>query len=316
MRVRGWAVVVGVATSVSGAAAGAPREVPGVEARGPGYCAFVRGVGDAEAAVLGAPQVFANVGVVNAGDTGGGGVLPLGQPTPRVSLGVDFDFVGLYRGTTVRRRAEAECSRYQALLGLRVILKQGLDVGADAALAARARVLSEALPQAEAVLTALRADIQVGRATLEDLNVLQLRLDALRALALETARERERLATLPRPAGLPLATWMERLRAADDEVEAQEAGLRQASAWTVRLRGGYDKLLQVPQALPLSGAALMGPPPISRGAKRRRRPPAEAAQPLNAPPQRRAKPPTRPTATGRSPRAPFTFGLAQKEERR
>ncbi|MET0403744.1 MAG: TolC family protein [Cystobacter sp.] len=251
MRVRGWAVAVGVWTSVCGGAAWAAA--PG-EARDPGYCAFVRGVGDAEAAVMAAPLAFANVGVVNAGDTGDGNSMPLGQPTPRVTLGLDYDVVGLVRSRAVRRRADAECSRYQALLGLRVILKQGLDVGAESALAARARVLAEALPKAEAILTALRADVQVGRATLEDLNVLQLRLDALRALSLETTRERERLASLPRREGRSLAAWMETLRAADDEVESQEARLRVSSAWSVRVRGGYDDLPLVQQTVPFSGA--------------------------------------------------------------
>jgi hypothetical protein len=43
------------------------------------------------------------------------------------------------------------------------------------------------------------------------------------------------------------------MRAADDRVEEESAGLRRASAWTVRLRGGYDELINVRQDVPLFG---------------------------------------------------------------
>ncbi|HYO55367.1 hypothetical protein [Archangium sp.] len=247
-----WAVAWGVLAGLGVGAAGAQERAG--EARDPGYCAFVRGVGDAESAVLLAPDVFASVGVVNAGETGGGGGVPLGGPTPRLTAGLDYDFVGLYRGLSIRRRAEAECERYRALSALRAAAKRGVDVGADAALAARAQVLEAALPKAEQLLASLREDVREGRATVEELTALQLRLDGLRALAHETVKERERLAALPRPAERPLSAWLQDFRAADDRVEAESASLRRASAWTVRLRGGYDELINVRQDVPLFGA--------------------------------------------------------------
>ncbi|WP_257458987.1 coiled-coil domain-containing protein [Archangium lipolyticum] len=246
-----WAVAWGV---LAGLGAGtAEAQEPAEEAREPGYCAFVRGVGDAESAVLLAPDVFANVGVVNAGEAGGGGGVPLGGPTPRVTAGLDYDFVGLYRGLGIRRRAEAECERYRALSALRAAVKRGPDVGAETALAARAQVLEAILPEAEQLLTSLGEDVKEGRATVEELNALRLRMDALRALAHETARERERLAALPRPAERPLSAYLGEMRAADARVEEESAGLRRASAWTVRLRGGYDELIDVRQDVPLFG---------------------------------------------------------------
>ncbi|MFY0522361.1 hypothetical protein ACN28I_03805 [Archangium gephyra] len=247
-----WAVAWSVLAGLGAGAAGAQE--PEGEARDPGYCAFVRGVGDAEAAMWLAPEVFASVGVVNAGEAGGGGGVPLGGPTPRLTAGVDYDFVGLYRGLSIRRRAEAECERYRALSALQAAAKRGADVGAEAALAARAQVLEAALPEAGQLLASLREDVKEGRATVEELNALQLRLDGLRALAYETAKERERLAALPRPAERPLSTWLKDFRAADDRVEAESASLRSASAWRVRLRGGYDELINVRQDVPLFGA--------------------------------------------------------------
>jgi len=246
-----WAVACGVLASLGAGAARAQE--PAGEAKDPGFCAFVRGVGDAEAAVLVAPDLFASVGLVNAGEAGGAAGVPLGGPTPRITAGLSYDVVGLYRGLTLRRRAEAECERYRALSALQAAVKRGPDVGAEAALAERARVLEGALPEAEQLLASLRVDVKEGRATVEELNALQLRLDGLRALAHETARERERLAALPRPAERPLSTWLQELRAADDRVEEESAGLRRATAWSVRLRGGYDELINVRQDVPLFG---------------------------------------------------------------
>jgi|SRR6218665_1191203 len=253
MRLRSWAWVCGVWAGL-GAGAVQAQESGDESREEPGQCAFVRGVARAEAALLTAPQVFASVGVVNAGDAGGGAALPLGKPTPRLSLGLDYDFVGLYRGQSLRGRAEAECARYRALSGLRLALLRGRDVGAEAALAARSRVLDGSLPEARKLLVDLRDEVKAGLATLAELNALQLRLDALNALAIETRRERERLAALPRPDGRPLGEWLAELHTADDAVEARQQALRSASAWSVRVRGGYDELLRTPQALPLSGA--------------------------------------------------------------
>ncbi|MCY1078728.1 hypothetical protein [Archangium lansingense] len=243
-----WIVLAGLGAGVAGA------EEPEGEARDPGYCAFVRGVGEAESTMLLAPDVFASVGLVNAGEAGGVGGVPLGSPTPRITAGVNYDFVGLYRGLSIRRRAEAECERYRALSALQAAAKRGADVGAEAALAARAQVLEAALPESEQLLASLREDVKEGRATVEELNALQLRLDGLRSLAYETAKERERLAALPRPAERPLSSWLKDFRAADDRVEAEAASLRSASAWKVQVRGGYDELINVQQDVPLFGA--------------------------------------------------------------
>ena len=246
-----WAVAWGVLASFG--AGGARAQGPAGEARDPGYCAFVRGVGEAESAVLLAPDVFASVGVVNAGEAGGSGGVSLGSPTPRLTAGLSYDVVGLYRALALRRRAEAECERYRAISALRAAVKRGPDVGIEAALAARERVLEGTLPEAEQLLASLREDVKEGRATIEELNALRLRLDGLRALAHETAKERERLAALPRPAERPLSTLLQELRAADDRVEQESAALRRASAWNVQLRGGYDELFHVRRDVPLFG---------------------------------------------------------------
>ncbi|XXF81081.1 hypothetical protein P2318_15355 [Myxococcaceae bacterium GXIMD 01537] len=234
------------ATTGEAAAPAGPGDEP------PGYCEYVRGVADANSALLFAPDVFVSGGVVNAGDATGGS--PLGTPKPRLTVGVDYDFVGLYRGTAMRRKAQAECQRYRALSALQAAVQTGAaGIGAEPALVARAAVLEAALPQGEQLLASLREDVRDGRATVEELNALQLRLDGLRELASTTSRERAQLAGRPPLAAQPVSVLLRDLKAAEDAVEARAASLRSANAWQVRLRGGYDEVFGVDQEVPLSG---------------------------------------------------------------
>jgi hypothetical protein len=231
-----------------------PAAPPQVEDRAGGYCDFVRGVADAEAALEFAPELFAGFGAVNAGEADGGGGVPLGEPTLRVTAGVGYDFVGLYRGRTLRKRAEAECRRQRAVALLEAAVRQGSGLGEEAALEARAKVLRDGLPRAEELVASLRNELREGRTTLEELNAVQVRLDNLRALATSTTLARERLAARPRVAeGQRLESVLEELRTADDAVEGYAGGLRRARAWRLSVRGGYDELIDVDQGTPLFG---------------------------------------------------------------
>ncbi|RKG70822.1 hypothetical protein D7W79_31395 [Corallococcus exercitus] len=225
-----------------------------------GYCERVRGTSRAEAALELAPEVFASVGAVNAGDaTGGSDDLPLGSPKLRVTAGLGYDFVGLYRGHTLRSRAEAECRRYQALAALQSAVEHGSRLGEAAALDARARALATSLPRAEELVAQLRDDLRDGGATLEELNAVQVRLDHLRSLARDTAQAREQLALEPAPPeGQTLSVLLSAFEAADDQVEVLSGGLRTAAAWRLSVRGGYDEVFDVEQSTPLFGQLTLG----------------------------------------------------------
>lgn len=241
----------------------AAEEAGTVRARGDlakGYCERVRGTAKAEAVLELAPEVFASVGAVNAGDAAGGSdETPLGSPKLRVTAGLGYDFVGLYRGHTLRSRAEAECRRYQALAALQSAVEQGSRLGEAAALDARARALATSLPRAEELVAQLRDDLRDGGATLEELNAVQVRLDHLRSLARDTARARERLALEPAlPEGQTLSALLSAFEAADDQVEVLSGGLRTAGAWRLSVRGGYDEVFDVDQSTPLFGQLTLG----------------------------------------------------------
>ncbi|MDC0707030.1 hypothetical protein POL68_00960 [Stigmatella sp. ncwal1] len=217
----------------------------------PAWCEYTRSVAAAESAVLLAPEVFGSAGVVNAGDAAGDA--PLGSQTLRLTAGLGYNVVNAYRGVTLRRRAEAECRRYKAFAALQSAFQAGAEIGTGPAFAARLAVLEAAIPEGARLLEALKVDLQEGRATVEELNGLQLRLEQLRTLAYETARMRERLAHLPPPPSQPLPTLLQALHAADDEVERLAGTLRRTAAWDIRLRGGYDELIDVRQDVPLFG---------------------------------------------------------------
>jgi len=220
----------------------------------PAWCEFIRGMTDAETAVLLAPEVFASTGVVNAGEAASGaGGAPLGEPKLRITAGLGYELVGVYRGMTLRHRAEAECQRHQAISGLQAALQSGPDAGAAPALKARLAVLEAALPEGERLVESLRMDVREGRATLEELNALQLRLDSLRALASDTTRAQERLARLPPRPERPLSALLQELRDAEEKIERLSGKVRRSTAWSVTLRGGYDELIDVPQDVPLFG---------------------------------------------------------------
>ncbi|WP_223633056.1 hypothetical protein [Corallococcus sp. EGB] len=241
----------------------AEEEAGAVRARGDltrGYCEHMRGIASAQAALEFAPEVFASVGAVNAGDAeGGSDEAPLGSPKLRVTAGLGYDFVGIYRGRTLRSRAEAECRRYQALAALQSAVEQGSRLGEAAALDARARALATSLPRAEGLVTQLRDDLRDGSATLEELNALQVRLDHLRSLARDTARAREQLELEPAlPENQTLDALLHAFEAADDEVEALSGGLRRAAAWRLSVRGGYDEVFDVHQSAPLFGQLTLG----------------------------------------------------------
>ncbi|RKH00650.1 hypothetical protein D7V97_30015 [Corallococcus sp. CA053C] len=225
-----------------------------------GYCERVRGTSRAEAALELAPEVFASIGVVNTGDAeGGSDQMPLGVPRLRLTAGLGYDFIGIYRGDKLRLRAEAECRRYQALAALQGAVRQGARLGETAALRARARALAESLPRAETLVAELRDELRDGGATLEELNAVQVRLDHLRALARDTEQAQARIALEPALAeGTDLGALLSAFESADDQVEALSGRLRRARAWRLSVRGGYDKVFDVEQDTPLFGQLTLG----------------------------------------------------------
>jgi hypothetical protein len=194
-----------------------------------GYCDFVKGVADAEAAILIAPEVFTQFGKLEQASTS---LQPAVDPgNIRFIGGLRWRISGVYEGVAVRDRAKAECRRHTALEQIRgeVLYR---------ALAARARVIDDALPEAERLLGQVSADLDARRTTAQEATATRLRVEELRRISTEL---HDALGTLPRPTGAPLG--LVAFQRADDDVERHEAKLRRARAFDITVRVGVDEFL-------------------------------------------------------------------------
>ena len=195
------------------------------------YCDFVEGVASAQSALLFAPELFGTFGYLDqqaqAIDVPEGTTDDL-----RLTAGVRYSLGNVYEGFLTRGRARAECKRKQALDRVQ---------GATSyrALEARAKVLDEAVAEAEKLLADAKADLDSRRATSQEVVGTRVRVDELRAMAAATRKE---LAAAPAPAG-SMDRAMGAYLDADAAVERHDASLRKAQAWDVSVRFGYDQFL-------------------------------------------------------------------------
>lgn len=234
---------------VPSVAAAAPTQDP------PGYCRFVEGVAQSQGDLQLSPDLYAYFGVVNGADalTQGGVTLP---PTWRLTIGASYSASNLYQAFTERSQALAECRRYELVdqLWAFVIKQRGLK--SSAGLRAKALVISAALPKATEILRVTREAVRQEKATISELNATELRVANLRAEAAELEEESEGLEPLPSPT-LPLTELLSRRDQAELEVERYDAKLREARAFDLQLRAGYDQVYGVRDHLPLFGVVAL-----------------------------------------------------------
>jgi hypothetical protein len=132
-------------------------------------------------------------------------------------------------------------------------LAEGDDLGRLPALVARAKVLQEALPRAEAQAREVAAEVEDGRASREEQNALALQLDGLRQLLHQTQLDQAKLGAQHASPGAALQAALRTYRQANGLYEALSGSLRAKGAWDVAVRGGYEKLFDVSQSVPLFG---------------------------------------------------------------
>ena len=202
-----------------------------------GYCDYVQGVAKAQAAVLFAPTVFSQFGLIEQApgaanpDIQSGGL--------RLIAGVRVSLDGIYKGLATRDRARADCRRHKAL-------EQVRGETAYQAFDARAKVLDGALAETDKILAQTKEDLDARRLTAQEATATRLRVEELRQLAEQTHRE---LGLLPQPTGT-LGGAIGAFERADAEVEAYEGKLRRAQAFDVSLRVGLDQFLDNSQDNP------------------------------------------------------------------
>ncbi|CAN5921481.1 hypothetical protein BH11MYX3_BH11MYX3_09150 [soil metagenome] len=195
-----------------------------------GYCDYVQGVASAQSAVLFAPTVFGQFGLIEqaAGaanpDVQSGGL--------RLITGIRVSLDGIYKGLTTRDRARADCTRHKAL-------EQVRGETAYQALDARAQVLDGALKETDKILAQTKDDLDARRTTAQEATATRLRVEELRQLATQTHRD---MSLLPPPSGA-IGGALKSFQRADNDVEVYEGKLRRAQAFDVSVRVGLDSFL-------------------------------------------------------------------------
>lgn len=242
MRLGGGVAGLGIAALL--APASARSEATDAET----YCAYVRAVSGSESALLLSPSAFTGFGLVNDGAaSGGASTVP---PNLRLTVGLHYDVVSILRGTMLYRRASAECARYRSVSQLNTFLQAHRESSTPGALSARLAALESALPHAAEVLEAARSAVESGHATVEELNATQLRVDGLRAAASETRVELESSGTAEAPPTKVREVLVAR-DVAEEQVERVEGQLREAAAWDLSVRAGYDRIFGLRDQTPL-----------------------------------------------------------------
>jgi hypothetical protein len=204
------------------------------------YCDYVTGVADSESVLDMSPTIFGTGGEVSGQDVSPGGSL-LG-PTTRIIAGASYSFAGLYRGIQMRAAARAECRRYRAVSELHAFLENNKEGVTRSSLDAKLRVLEDALPRADEMMASARAALAQSRTTVEQVIALALRVDGLRAIAVQTRAERDALARVPQPPVRQVSDLMRDQSEAAAEAERGEVRVRESRAWDVSVRGGYDQI--------------------------------------------------------------------------
>ena len=195
-----------------------------------GYCDYVQGVASAQAAVLFAPTVFGQFGLIE--QAAGAANPDIQSGGLRLISGVRVSLDGIYKGLTTRDRARADCRRHKALTQISGETQY-------IALDARAKVLDAALAETDKILGQTKEDLDARRTTAQEATATRLRVEELRQLATQTHRD---MGLLPPPSGSSGGA-LRAFERADAEVETYEGKLRRADAFDVSLRVGFDQFL-------------------------------------------------------------------------
>jgi hypothetical protein len=194
-----------------------------------GYCDYVMGAANAQAAVQLSPELIGQFGLIEqAPDAVNPDAATKGT---RIIAGVRYRLSGIYQGVATRDRAAADCKRHKAF-------EQVRGETASRAIAARLEVLDTALVEAEKILRTDEENFAARRTTAQEATATRVRVEELRELAAEDHRQ---LSTLPPPSEQPLAGALDAYRRADADMESAEAKLRRAQAIDLSVRFGIDQ---------------------------------------------------------------------------
>jgi hypothetical protein len=250
----------GEAPRPNGATGGASGNATSTRKDADTYCRWIESAAASESDTLLFPSLYASAGYTTGADasTTAGAASTL-APTQRLILGASYSFgaAGLNHGIAIRSRAASECRLYEAMTVLRAFIEQHREGASRRALAAKSRVLEEALPHALEILNAQNAKLAQARATLDEVNATSLRVDGLRKLASDTRAQLDSMELLPQMPNEPIRGWLDKRDQAEEEAERGAAHVRQSQGWDLSIRGGYDRIFGVRDYTPVFAMATL-----------------------------------------------------------
>jgi hypothetical protein len=226
-----------------------------------GYCAYVEAISSSDRAFLVSPEFVGFFGVGNASNTvissqaGSNNQSTTYIANPSVQLALQYRFGRLFESYANRSRAQADCDRYRYVSALHTFVEAYKSPELmPSALMAREAVLKEALPHADEILKATRDGVEKAKATVEELNATELRVDAMHAEALQTAEDIAAQARWARPPSGSTVALLEQRDVAEANLARKEIAERKAQSWDVVLRAGYNEIFGVKDQLPFFGS--------------------------------------------------------------
>jgi hypothetical protein len=226
----------------------------GWQARGESaaYCEYVKAMAEGERALLMAPELFSQTTTIATEETGSLGLSD--DVGLRQSVGLRLRTSRLRRAKALRLRTEADCRRYRAGAQLSQILDHAQQVGLREGLVAEIGVLERRAAEAEFRLEEVHLLFDVRSATLQDLLALERELERIQRRLHEARQERAELPEIASDVPDELSKLVDDFLEADAQHARADAALREASAWDVDLRGGYDQFLNDTRDVPAFGA--------------------------------------------------------------
>jgi hypothetical protein len=222
------------------------------------YCEYVQGVADSEAAPLLSPVLFGTVGNSTAellpSDLSASTVV---ANRNRFLTGGSFSLGNVQRAFALKRVARADCEQYKITAGLEAFLQDNSEALTSNALEARAQVLREALPHSEEILSRTGKSVEAHSATAQEYHGMQLRRDELLQILEQTDSDMGKAAKSESLATLSLPELLKKEFDLRSRQESAEAKLREAGAWDLSVRLGYQRIQADPQTQPFFGTATL-----------------------------------------------------------
>ena len=225
--------------------------LPAYELAAEGYCDYVIGAANSEAALKFAPRIFVGAGVVAQTED----IEINGESETRrflrLQVGAEYSLGDVRRGMLGMSLAHRKCERYKTTSALYSVVRhqEALEIKA---LQAKIATLEQAIEEGDKLIARAQLGLRKGTNTRDELNVLVVWKDDL-SESLSEALRRLKVATQGTLPKASVGELLEKRANLERAVGRSEGKLRQAQAWDLRFIGAYDEILDADDRVPFYG---------------------------------------------------------------